>query len=68
MGSEPVLCRGDGKVFVLRIKSQDLITDGTRRWVIARRRGAEMPTALAELLQPMTAQVAEEQGGCCHWS
>lgn len=27
-----------------------------------------MPTALAGLLQPAAAQVAEKQGGCCHWS
>lgn len=41
MGSEPVLCSRDGKIFVLRMESQDLITDGTPRWVTARRRGVD---------------------------
>lgn len=41
VGSEPVLCSGDGKIFVLRMESQDLITDGTPRWATARRRGVD---------------------------
>ena len=47
------------------MESQALVTDWTWRWVAVRGRGLMMPRALAGLSQPVTAQVAEEQGGCC---
>lgn len=45
-------------------ESQDLVTSD---WTV-RAKGVDNVQALAGLFQTVTAQVAEEQGGGCHWS